>query len=145
MDMNFCQSLEILCLNFLKAVEFESEGERDQGKGEKKEQTKRKCLSCLQTWEMPLSALCCLGVMQITSGCLSRLNRDRNRQWSKHYKAGWRSAATEKTDNTQRNVCLVHSWVVWSHIYKGKKHRHSAILNKCYSQPTTLCNYTQIC
>lgn len=115
LDMNFCQSLEILCLNFLKSVEFESEGgerERERERDirvkreEKKEQTKRKCLSCLQTWEMPLSALCCLGVMQISSGCLSRQNRDQNRQWSNHYKAGWRSAATGKTDIKQWNVCL---------------------------------------
>lgn len=50
---------------------------------------------------MPLSALCCLGVMQISSGCLSRLNRDQNRRWSNRYTAGRRSAATERTENTQ--------------------------------------------
>lgn len=133
MDMNFCQSLETLCLNFLKSAEFESKGERGRSGGKKK-----KCPSCLQTWEMPLSALCCLGVMQISSGCLSRLNRDQNRQWSNRYKAGRRSAATEKTENTQTDSKMyaeectqkyIHFKCVCSHIHKDKKHK-------------TLCNYT---
>lgn len=42
MDMNFCQSLETLCLNFLKSAEFASEGEglreREKEKGKKTDQ-----------------------------------------------------------------------------------------------------------
>lgn len=149
MDMNFCQSLETLCLNFLKSAEFESEGERERsgGKKKKKRTDKKKCPSCLQTWEMPLSALCCLGVMQISSGCLSRLNRDQNRRWSNRYTAGRRSAATERTENTHTDskICAekcksqIHTFkYVCSHIHKDKKHRHSAIIHKCFSQPNAL-------
>lgn len=41
MDMNFCQSLEILCLNFLKSAEFENEGERERSGGGKKRTGKK--------------------------------------------------------------------------------------------------------
>lgn len=108
---------------------------------------------------MPLSALCCLGVMQISSGCLSRLNRDQNRQWSNRYKAGLRSAATEKTESAHTQTvktytekcahtlgCIkVYTFkYLGSHIYKDKKHRHSVIIHKHYSQNKMLQLYTNV-
>lgn len=42
MDMNFCQSLETLCLNFLKSVEFESAGERERERSGGKEREEKK-------------------------------------------------------------------------------------------------------
>lgn len=81
----------------LKVWGIWEQGSKRRNRGRKNTQ---KNVACRHK-KTPLSALCCLGVMQISSGCLSRLNRDQNRQRSNHYKAGRRSAATEKTENTQ--------------------------------------------
>lgn len=81
MDMNFCQSLETLCRNFLKSVEFEHEGEMERKNKKrtvlKKKKKRKKSPRCACRHEKcHYLLLCCLGVMQINSGCLSRLNRD---------------------------------------------------------------------
>lgn len=134
MDMNVCQSLETLCLNFWKSVEFESEGERERSGGKKEKITDKISPSCLQTWETPLSAVCCLGVMQISPGCLSRLNR----RWPNRYKAGRRSAATEKTGNTETMHKIYTLKDLHSHTDQDKKRRHSAIIYKHYSQASAI-------
>lgn len=99
------------------------EEEKDQEERKKKTRVSKICASCLQTWEMPLSALCCLGVTQIRSGCLSRLNMDQNRQRSKRYKAGQRSAATENTENAHTvEMCMFSERTYLpSHIDQNKK------------------------
>lgn len=70
--MNICQCRETLCFNFLEYVEFESKSERDLVK-EKKEQTKKMLPADMRN--AIILSLCCLGVMQISLGCLSRLSR----------------------------------------------------------------------
>lgn len=69
MDMKICKRGEILCFNFLESTEFESESERDLVK-EKKQ--KKKLPADMRNAIILSLSLCCLGVMQISLGCLSR-------------------------------------------------------------------------
>lgn len=80
----------------------------------------------------------CLSVMQISSGCVSRLNKAQNRHWSKHYKAGCRSAATKRQQTALRKDHYIfikdktHTLQLYLNV--TVKQRHSAIIHRYCSQ-----------
>lgn len=96
-----CQSLEALLSELLLQVCGISERGRKRKKKEythSKEKKRKKNVQVASRHEkMPLSVLSCLGVMQISSGCLPRLNRGQNGQIVSKLVEGQQQQRKQKT------------------------------------------------